>query len=197
MCDGNVIMSNPNSFVYVVTYMVTWLPCPSIINKCWLLRLTSLGTNLLRKDKIFKQESCCYNPTLKKYEDDTHTSKMGTWESSWIPENSEFHCRGQNTLSWSVFYTVEKVLKWKCRKWPRMSHSNIYSKSYGRKKGQESNWQFDSRPLKIRNRPDPSVCRSSVTHRWKALHESYKFALDFIPIRGLNKELWTPKVLGV
>jgi hypothetical protein len=47
--------------------------------------------------------------------------------------------------------------------------------------------------------------RESTRHRcvqmecdhWKALGESYKFALDLIPIRGLNWELWAPKVLGV
>jgi hypothetical protein len=65
------------------------------------------------------------------------------------------------------------------------------------KKGRESNWQFDFRPQKIRNRPDPGVCRWSATHRWKALEESYKIALDLIPIRGLSRELQAPKVLGV
>jgi hypothetical protein len=50
---------------------------------------------------------------------------------------------------------------------------------------------------KFGNRPDPNVCRSSATHHWKALKEIYKFSLDFIPIGGLSKELWTPKVSGV
>jgi len=57
--------------------------------------------------------------------------------------------------------------------------------------------QFDSQPQKVGNRPDPGVCRWSATHRWKALKESYKFALDLIPIRGLIRELWVPKVPGV
>jgi hypothetical protein len=70
-----------------------------------------------------------------------------------------------------------------------MSHLDICNTSYDRKKGRESNWQFDSRPLKVENRPDPGVCRKSVTRRWKVLKESYKFALDLIPIRGLSKEL--------
>jgi len=78
-----------------------------------------------------------------------------------------------------------------------MSHSDISSISYGQKKGRESNWQFDSRPLKVGNRPDPGVCRWSATHRWKAYEESYKFASDLIPIRGLSRELWAPKVPGV
>ncbi len=87
-------------------------------------------------------------------------------------------------------------MKCRCRKWPCINHSDICSTSYGRKKGRESNWQFDSRSLKVGNRPDLSVWRWSVTHRWKALEESYKFALDLIPIRGLRWELWAPKVLG-
>jgi hypothetical protein len=78
-----------------------------------------------------------------------------------------------------------------------MSHSDICSTSYAWKKGRESNWQFDSQPLKVGDRPDLGVCRWSATHRWKALKESYKFALDLIPIGGLSKELWTIKVSRV
>jgi hypothetical protein len=33
-----------------------------------------------------------------------------------------------------------------------------------------------------------------VTHHWKALDESYKFASNLIPIGGLGKELWLCKV---
>jgi hypothetical protein len=57
-----------------------------------------------------------------------------------------------------------------------------------------SNWQFDSRPPKVENWPNPGVCKWSATHRWKALEESYKFVLDLIPIKGLSRELWAPKV---
>jgi hypothetical protein len=82
-------------------------------------------------------------------------------------------------------------------KWPRMSHLDICNTSYGWKKGRESNWQFDSRPQKIRNRRNPGVCRWSATYRWKALKESYKFTFDLVPIRGWSQKLWTPKVPGV
>jgi hypothetical protein len=133
----------------------------------------------------------------KKCEDDTHTPEMGTWESSRTLETSEFDCRGQNTSSWGVLHVIEKILKCRCRKWPRMSHLDICSTTYGKKKGQESNWQFDSRPPKVKNQSDPGMCRWSVTHCWKALKESYKFALDLILIKGLNKKLWTHKVPGV
>jgi len=80
------------------------------------------------------------------------------------------------------------------KKWPRMSHLDICITSYGQKKGRESNWQFDSRPQKVGNQPDPGVCRGSATHRWKAIKESYKIDLDLIPIQGLSQELRAPKV---
>jgi hypothetical protein len=74
-----------------------------------------------------------------------------------------------------------------------MSHLDICSTIYGQKTGRQSNWQFDSRPLKVKNRPDPGVFRESATHRWKALKESYKFSLDLIPIGGMSKELYVTK----
>jgi hypothetical protein len=136
-------------------------------------------------------------PHFWKSEDDTHALEMGSWESFGTPKTSEFNCMGQNTSPWNVPYIIENLLKHRCQKWPRMNHLDIYSSSYGKKKGWESNWQFDSRPLKVKNWPDPGVCRWSAAHRWKDIKESYKFALDLIPIGGLSKELWTRKVLGV
>jgi hypothetical protein len=130
-------------------------------------------------------------------EDESHTPKSGNLESSETPKNSELDYKGQNTFYWSVLYMVRKVLKCRCPKWPCMSHLDICSTSYGRKNGRESNCQFDSRPLKFKNRPDSHVCRWSATHRWKALGESYNFALDLIPIRGRSWVLWAPKFSGV
>jgi len=126
---------------------------------------------------------------LEKCEDDTHTPEMGTWESSGTPKTLEFDCRGQNTLPLGIFHVIGKLLKFKCRKWPCMSHLDICNTSYGKKKGRESNWQFDSHPPKVGNRPDPGVCKWSAIHHWKAFKESYKFASDLIPIGGLSKEL--------
>jgi hypothetical protein len=70
-----------------------------------------------------------------------------------------------------------------------MGHLDIWNTSHVQKKGRESNWQFDSRPLKVGNRPDPDVCGGSATHHWKDLKESYKFSSDLVPIRGMNKKL--------
>jgi hypothetical protein len=87
-----------------------------------------------------------------------------------------------------------KAIEGRCRKWPLMSHLDIYNTSYGKKKGRKSNWQFDSRPLKVGNRPNPSACRRSAIHHWKALKDSYKFAYDLISIGGLSKKLWPRKI---
>jgi hypothetical protein len=78
-----------------------------------------------------------------------------------------------------------------------MSPLYIYNTSYDKKKGRESNWQFDSRALKVGNWPDPGVFRWSATFRWKDLDESYKFASNLVPIGGLRKELWPCKVARV
>jgi hypothetical protein len=126
---------------------------------------------------------------LEECEDDTHIPEMGTWESTGTLEISEFDCRGQNTSHRGVIYIIGKLSKHRCRKWARMSHLDIYNTSYGKKKGRESNWQFDSRPLKVGNQPGPGACRWCATHHWKALDKSYKFASDLIPIGGLSKEI--------
>jgi hypothetical protein len=83
-------------------------------------------------------------PLWAKCEDETHTPKSGNLESFGTPENSELDFRGQNTSHWGVLGIIGKVLKCRCPKWPRMSHLDIYSSSYGQKKGRESNWQFQS-----------------------------------------------------
>jgi hypothetical protein len=94
--------------------------------------------------------------------------KPNTWkswelESSGTPECSELDSKGQNTSHWGVHGVIEKVLKLRYRKWPHIGHLDICSPSYGQKKGRESNWQFDSQPLKVGNRPLPDVRFGSAT----------------------------------
>jgi hypothetical protein len=136
-------------------------------------------------------------PLWGKCEVATHTPENGSLESFGTSKNLDDNCRGQNTLHWVVLYTLGKGLRFRCPKWPRMSHLDICSPSYGRKKGWESNWQFDSRPLKVGNWPESDVIRGSATWRWKALEESYKFGLDLVPIGGWGEKLWSLKVPGV
>ncbi len=83
-----------------------------------------------------------------------------------------------------------RFLKWVC-----IAHLNIWNTSYDQKKGWESNWQFDSRPLKVKNRPNFLGFRQCATYHWKALDQGYNFASDLIEIKGLHAKLWAPKVV--
>ncbi len=133
-------------------------------------------------------------PLWAKCEGEAHTPKSGKLESSGTPKNSERNYRGQISLHLNALDVIEKVLKCRCPKWPCMSHLDICSPSYGQKKGRESNWQFDFRPLKVGNRPVRNMRSGSATWRWKALFKGYKFGLDLVPIGGRGEELRSPKV---
>jgi hypothetical protein len=129
-----------------------------------------------------------WSPTLGKSED---------LESSRTPECSELDSKAQNTSHWGVLGVIEKFLKRRYRKWPRIDHLDICSPSYGQKKGRESNCQFDTRPLKVKNRPLPDLRIESAIRRWKDLDEEYKFCSDLVAIGLWNRELWAPKVPGL
>ncbi len=129
-----------------------------------------------------------WSPTLGKSED---------LESFGTPECLELDNKARNTLHWGVLDVIGKVLKRRYRKWPRIGHLNIYSPSYGQKKGRESNWQFDSWPLKVGNRPLPDIRFKNATRLWKDLDKGYKFGSDLVAIRLCSRELWAPKVPGL
>jgi len=118
-------------------------------------------------------------------------------ESRWTPKTSESNYRGQNSMACGVLYIIRKLLEHKCLKWACIAHLDIWNTSYGQKKGQESNCQFDSRPQKVKNRPDLLSCRGRATYCWKDLDESYNFPSDRIAIWGLLAKLWGSKVAGV
>jgi len=129
----------------------------------------------------------------------SHPKGIPLWEleSRWTPKSSKGNCRGQNSISWRVFYINGKILERIYLKWACITHLDIWNTSYGQKKSRESNWQFDSRPLKVKNQPDFHVCRWRATYCWKALNKGYNFASYLISIRGLHTKLWCPKVVGV
>jgi hypothetical protein len=146
---------------------------------------------------MYIRRNIVVTPLWAKCEGEAHTPKSGKLESRGTLENSELDCRGQISSHLSVPGVIGKVLKFRCPKWPCIGHLDILSPSYGQKKGRESNWQFDSRPLKVRNRPFPNVRSGSATWRWKALFEGYKIGSDLVPIGGWGEELRSPKVPGV
>jgi hypothetical protein len=119
-------------------------------------------------------------------------------ESRWTPKISESDRRGQTSMDYGVIYIIGKLLKRRYLKWARIAHLDIWNTSYGQKKGRESNSRksasFDSRPLKVGNRPEILGCRECATYCWKGLDEIYNFASDRIAIRGLLAKLWGSKV---
>ncbi len=119
--------------------------------------------------------------------------KPNTWKSGGfgvLRDSRMFRARQQGAkhlalgCSWCHWKGLETYISKMAshQKWPRIGNSDICSPSYGQKKGRESNWQFDSRPLKVGNRPVPDVRSGSATWRWKALFEGYNFGLDLVPI---------------
>jgi hypothetical protein len=67
-------------------------------------------------------------------------------------------------MACGVLYIIRNLLERRCLKWARIAYLNIWNTSYGQKKGRDSNYQFDSRPEKVRNRPDLLVCRQCATY---------------------------------
>jgi len=100
-------------------------------------------------------------------------------------------------MVWAVIYINGKLLELRYLKWARIAHLDIWNTSYGQKKGQESNCQFDSQPLKIKNRPNFHAWKWLATYCWKSLNQGYNFASDLISIWGLHEKLWLPKFVGV
>jgi hypothetical protein len=96
----------------------------------------------------------------------TLPSELPFWEfeSQWTPKSLEGNFRGQNPLDWKFLYIIENLLKRRCLKWACMTHLDTWNTSYGQKKGWKSNHQFDSWPLKVRNR------LNSLTWRWHATY---------------------------
>jgi hypothetical protein len=99
----------------------------------------------------------------------TPNSHVGSWSPERTPESSERDFRGQISFPWKVPYIIGKVLKCRCPKWPRMSHLDIYSTSYGQKKGQESNCQFERKRL-------PTI-KSRESTRFTGLHATCHISL--------------------
>jgi hypothetical protein len=85
-----------------------------------------------------------------KWECQTRTPENGSLESSGTPKNSEDDLKDQNTLPRNIPYIVGKIFKLRCLQCPRILDLDIYTPSYGQKKGRESNCQFNSRPLKAK-----------------------------------------------
>jgi hypothetical protein len=136
----------------------------------------------------------CRNPTLAKCGGEAqHLEKLGIWSPPGLPNVQSSTTRPKTPC----IGVINKVLKRRYRKCPRIGHLDICSPSYGQKKGRESNWQFDSWPLKVGNRPFSDIRFESATWRWKDLDKGYNFNLDLVAIQLCSGELWPFKFPGV
>jgi hypothetical protein len=124
-------------------------------------------------------------------------SHFGSWSFNGLPKLQRAIARVKPYWIKRFLYIIGKLLEHRCLKWAHMTHLNIWNTSYGQQKGRESNWQFNSRPLKVKNRPKFLACRWHATYHWKALDKGYNFALNFISVGGLHTKLWPHKVTGV
>ncbi len=127
-------------------------------------------------------------------------SRFGRWSPGGLPKLQRPIWGGQISIACGALYINGKLLKRRCLKWALIAHLDIWNTSYDQKKGRESNSRefasFDSRPLKVGNRPEILGCRQRATYRWKDLDESYNFALDRTSIWGLLAKLWGLQSLG-
>jgi hypothetical protein len=121
-------------------------------------------------------------------------SHCASWSPKWTLESSNRNFKGQNPSIWRVFYIIEKLLKLRCLKWACITHLDIWNTSYDQKKGHGSNWQFDSRPLKVKKRFDFLACRQRATYCWKAFNKGYNFSSDLIVSEVYTRNYAPPKL---
>jgi hypothetical protein len=125
------------------------------------------------------------------------SSHFGSLTFDGLPNFERKIAGGQNPLNYRIPYITQKLLEHRCLKWDRTIHLYISNTSYGQKNDQESNWQFDSQPLKVENSTNFLAWRCHVTYCWKTLNEGYNFALDLTSIGGLHTKSLTSKVVGI
>jgi hypothetical protein len=123
------------------------------------------------------------------------TPKVGDLESSGTPECLEFDIKGKKPRLGVFLVSLERSWSVDVRNGLALVIWTSTTQVMGKRR--ESNCQFDSRPLKVGNRPAPDVRWGSATRRWKVLEEGYKFDSDLVPIGGRGEKLWCPKIPGV
>jgi hypothetical protein len=122
--------------------------------------------------------------------------KVGTWSPTGLPKTQSSISGVKSPRIWVFLVSLERSWSVDVQNVQNVLALVIWTfpAQVMGKKGREKNWQFDSRPLKVGNRPVPNVRSGSATWRWKALFKGYKFGSDLIPIGGQGEELQSPKV---
>jgi hypothetical protein len=128
------------------------------------------------------------------------SSHFGSWSFDRLLNLQRVISRGQNPLDWRVPYFVGNFLECRCLKWACMTHLDTSNASYGQKKGRESNWQFDSRSLKVRNRPSSlrvgamqhivGKFSTRATTLFRTSFQSKAFTQNYGPPKSWESQLW-------
>jgi len=140
----------------------------------------------------------CRNPTLAKCGGEAqHLEKLEIWSPLGLLNVQSSTARPKTPRIEVFLVSLKRSWNVNIENGLALAIRTSAAQVMGKKKGSESNWQFDSRPLKVGNRPLPDVSLKSATRRWKALNESYNCALGLVPIWVWGEELWPFKVLGV
>jgi hypothetical protein len=120
------------------------------------------GLARLRAKRKPGSHTPCSRECRKMWRNEPSHSQSNSHFGRWNPSKGDY--RGQNSMAWGVPYIIEKLLERRCLKRALMTHLDTWNISYGQKKGQESNWQFDSEPLKFGNQPNFLMCRWRATY---------------------------------
>jgi hypothetical protein len=106
-------------------------------------------------------------------------------EAQWFPNALELHlCEScecsepwlerQKNNRLNPQDTIRKVLKLKCLEFPYIVDLGIICVNYDKKKGWESNWEFDSRPQISWKHGSNEVQLELAIHHWKDILKGYK-----------------------
>jgi hypothetical protein len=146
----------------------------------------------------------------------TLSSELPCWEleSQMVSQISRTQLRGQNSSPWKVLYIIGKLLKCKCLKWVHITHLDIWSTSYGQKKGRELNLPIWLLPTKSRELTQfPCVqktCNILLENSWQGLqlclrpYCNQRFALEVMcllspgsPYEFQDSHLGVPRQKGI
>ncbi len=104
-------------------------------------------------------------PLWAKCEDETHTPKSGTWSLPRLPKIQSLIAGVKTPFIGVFFISMERSWSVDVQNGLAWAIWTFATQVMGKRRAGSQNWQFDSRPLKVGNRPLPDVCRwSAIGH---------------------------------
>jgi len=121
----------------------------------------------------------------------TLSSELPFWEleSRWTPEFSEGNCRSQ--IHWIKNFLISLERFWNVDVWNGLTW--LIWTPETQKKGRESNWQFDSQPLKVWNRLDFLMCRWRAIYYWNLLIKATTLLQTSYQSEVCTQSYWSSK----